>query len=184
MALQLASLGVDKAQLIDHDVIEASNVTTQGYWGADIGKPKVAALAADMRMAHPNIEIGTHHDRWRPLYSLGEVVFCCVDSIRTRELIWNSVHESVDFWCDGRMLGEVIRVLSAANDLDHEAYKETLFPEEEAERGSCTAQGVIYTAAIAAGLMMGQFTKWLRGYPVDNDLLLDLRSMQLMVDGK
>jgi molybdopterin-synthase adenylyltransferase len=31
----------------------------------------------------------------------------------------------------------------------------------------------IYTASIAAGLMIGQFTRWLRGLPVEADLLLN-----------
>jgi len=47
--------------------------------------------------------------------------------------------------------------------------------------GSCTTRGVIYTAAIAAGLMMGQFTRWLRGLPTDNDLSLNLLASEMTV---
>jgi sulfur carrier protein ThiS adenylyltransferase len=38
---------------------------------------------------------------------------------------------------------------------------------------------VIYTAAIAAGLMIHQFTRWLRGLPVDQDLTLNLLAGEL-----
>ena len=47
--------------------------------------------------------------------------------------------------------------------------------------GDCTARGVIYTAANAAGLMTGQFTRWLRGLPTDNDMSLNLLASELTV---
>ena len=49
--------------------------------------------------------------------------------------------------------------------------------------GGCTACGVIYTAAIAAGLMMRQFTNWLGGLPTGNDLSLNLLASELTVAG-
>jgi sulfur carrier protein ThiS adenylyltransferase len=53
-------------------------------------------------------------------------------------------------------------------------YPRTLFTAEEAHVGSCTARSTIYTASIAAGLMVHQFAKWMRGVPVDADLTLNL----------
>ena len=50
----------------------------------------------------------------------------------------------------------------------------TLFPQAEATRGSCTSRSTIYAASIAAGLMVHQFTRWLRGLPADNDTLINL----------
>ena len=43
VALQLAALGVRRLQLIDHDRVEPSNVTSQGYLASDIGRSKVEA---------------------------------------------------------------------------------------------------------------------------------------------
>ena len=40
VALQLASLGVRRLQLVDFDTVELTNVTTQGYWQEEIGRPK------------------------------------------------------------------------------------------------------------------------------------------------
>jgi len=45
---------------------------------------------------------------------------------------------------------------------------------EEAHAGPCTAKTTIYCANIAAGLMLAQFTKWLRGVPVECDVQLNL----------
>ena len=107
VALQLASLGVRKLRLVDFDVVEPTNVTTQGYWQADLGVSKVEAAARAIRRIDPGIELDLVHDRFRPKLPTGEAVFCCVDSISAREAIWRVVGHRCGFWCDGRMLGEV-----------------------------------------------------------------------------
>ena len=72
------------------------------------------------------------------------------------------------------MQGEVLRVLtaSAVEDLTH--YENTLFPQAEAQQGSCTSRSTIYSANIAAGIMVHQFTRWLRGLPTDRDIIINL----------
>jgi molybdopterin-synthase adenylyltransferase len=103
-----------------------------------------------------------------------------VDSITTRGRIFDAVKELAGFYVDGRMNAEVIRVLaSPAPDLE-EHYATTLFLEEEAVTGACTARSTIYTASIAAGLMVGQFTRWLRGLEVERDLVLNLFSSEMV----
>jgi sulfur carrier protein ThiS adenylyltransferase len=72
------------------------------------------------------------------------------------------------------MLGEVIRVLAAADDAARGQYPTTLFAQAEAQPGRCTARSTIYAASIAAGLMVHQFTRWLRDIPVDRDVTLNL----------
>jgi sulfur carrier protein ThiS adenylyltransferase len=81
------------------------------------------------------------------------------------------------------MLGEVIRVLAAADSADWAHYASTLFPEAEAQVGRCTAQSTIYAASIAAGLMVHQFTRWLRGLPVEPDATLNLLAGELIQGG-
>jgi sulfur carrier protein ThiS adenylyltransferase len=72
------------------------------------------------------------------------------------------------------MLGEVIRVLTAADTNGFTRHAGTLFPQADAQRGSCTSRSTIYAASIAAGIMVHQFTRWLRGIPVDFDTTLNL----------
>ena len=50
-----------------------------------------------------------------------------------------------------------------------------------AQRGSCTSRSTIYAASIAAGIMVHQFTRWLRNIPVDNDTTLNLLAGELTV---
>lgn len=173
-ALQLASLGVGRLQLVDFDRVEPTNVTTQGYRACDVGALKVDAAARAVAEIDPSISVECVAERFRPRLELGEAVFCGVDSISARAAIWKSVESRCQLWADGRMRGEVIRVLAAADDPGRMRYGRTLFRQEEAQRGACAARGVIYGAAIAAGLMVHQAARWLRDAPVEHDVTLNL----------
>jgi sulfur carrier protein ThiS adenylyltransferase len=185
VALQLASIGCTKLQLIDFDTVEAANVTTQGYQHRQIGRHKVLATMDDACMIEPEMTVergwSMISDRWRPKYGCGDVVFCCVDSIVARDAIWRGVKDQCQLFVDGRMRGETMRVLAAADDASKAHYDTTLFKPDEAFQGACTAAGTVYTANIAAGLMLHQFTRWLRGIPVDADAQLNLMAGELTV---
>jgi sulfur carrier protein ThiS adenylyltransferase len=181
IALQLAAIGVRRLQLVDFDRVDQTNVTTQGYWTEDIGQPKVAATCRMIAQLDPAVEVELVDDRFRPKLSVGEAVFCCVDSIDARGAIWRSAGNRAQFFADGRMLGEVIRVIVAAEPLGRDHYPTTLFSAVEAEPGRCTARSTIYTANIAAGLMVHQFVRWLRRQPVDPNISLNLLAGELVV---
>src|ERR1017187_9575374 len=66
LAIQLAAIGTPRLQLVDFDVVDLSNVTTQGYLAADIGLPKVQATATAIRQLDPTIAIECIEDRYRP----------------------------------------------------------------------------------------------------------------------
>jgi sulfur carrier protein ThiS adenylyltransferase len=134
-----------------------------------------------MRELDPQIKIECIEDRYRASHKVGEAVFCCVDSIAARQAIWRSAGRNCRFWVDGRMLGEVIRVLTVTDDEGREHYPTTLFAAAEAEPGRCTAKSTIYTANIAAGLMVHQFARWLRGQPTDPDTFFNLLSGEVTV---
>jgi len=181
VALQLAAIGVQRLQLVDFDTVELTNVTTQGYFTDDIGLAKVEATKISAHCIAPDVIIDTIHDRFRARMEHGECLFCCVDSISAREAIWRSVQNRCRFWADGRMLGEVIRVLTVADEQGRQHYPTTLFDQSQAQAGRCTARSTIYTANIASGLLVHQFTRWLRGLPVDRDVMFNLLAGELMV---
>lgn len=108
-------------------------------------------------------------------------MFLCVDSIQTRQHIWNAVKDRIDFLADGRMAAEIVRVLAVADQRSRDHYPDTLFQAEEAAQGSCTAKSTIFTANIAAGLMLEQFARWLRRMPIDCDVQFNLVSSELTV---
>ena len=184
VALQLAAVGVPRIQLIDFDVVEPVNLAAQGYLEEDLGRMKVEATAMVCRQINSAVEILAERDRFRRNRTqVGNVLFCCVDSIDTRKVIWDSVSDRVQFFVDGRMSAEVIRVLAVADHESRQHYPLTLFPGSEAFAGSCTARSTIFAANICAGLMVSQFSRWLRKMPVDCDLTLNLLASEMNVSG-
>ena len=189
VALQLAAVGVPKLELVDHDVVAVENLAPQGYWPQDLGQTKVEATARACRLLNPDVQVTARTDRFRrsspkelSCFTDADswpLVFCCVDSIECRRIIWEAVLLRASFFCDGRMAAEVVRVLAWAAGQADEYYPTSLFPSSQAYRGSCTSRSTIYAASIAAGLMLVQFTRWLRDLPLERDQCLNLLSSEL-----
>jgi hypothetical protein len=185
LTLQLAAIGVPRLKIVDFDHVEFNNITSQGYlWeDAQLKRAKVIATRQAIRKIDPHIETEIVADRYRPQLELHDVVFCCVDSISARAAIWRALQGRTRFWADGRMLGEVVKVLVAADEEGRWRYGQTLFPQGEAQVGSCGSRSTLYAAAIAAGLMVHQLTRWLREIPVDGETSLNLLAGEWQVDG-
>ena len=181
VALQLAAVGARRLTLIDFDTVEESNLASQGYLEADLGRPKVDATAEMCQRINSGLELLEEAGRFRRSMPIGEIVFSCVDSIDTRRLIWQVVKGQVDFFCDARMSAEVIRVLVASDTASRRHYPTTLFTTEEAYLGACAAKTTIYCANVAAGLMVAQLAKWLRRLPTEPDVQVNLLSMEMTV---
>lgn len=189
VALQLAAVGMVSMDLIDFDVVGVENLAPQAYWPEDVGQKKVQATAALCQKINPMCSVQIRDDRYRrstarDLKMLSDpqvkaVIFACVDSIEVRGILWASVRSRASLFVDGRMSAEVIRVLASEHPATDSYYATTLFAPEQAYSGACTARSTVYTASIAAGLMLSQFTKWLRNLPVDRDLMLNLLSAEL-----
>jgi molybdopterin-synthase adenylyltransferase len=181
VALQLAAVGVPWLQLIDFDTVEPVNLACQGYFEGDIGLLKVDATAALLRQINSQIDIHVEAERFRRSLDIGNMLFTCVDKIETRQLIWDAVKDRVTFFADGRMSAETLRVLIAADPPSRKHYPATLFAASEAFTGACTAKTTIFCANIAAGLMLAQFARWLRGLPLDADTSLNLLAGELQI---
>ena len=187
VAVQLAAIGVPHITMFDDDIVAVENLAPQGYWAEDLAKSKVEATKELCRRINPDIEVIAVAERFkrssvrtlsfdRPL-----CVFLCVDSIGSRRILWEALKSCAAFFVDGRMNAEVIRILAIRAPAHDAYYVTTLFQPERAYAGSCTAKSTIYTANIAAGLMLAQFTRWLRRLPTDPDLSFNLLSMELSV---
>ena len=179
VALQLAAMGVPWLQLIDFDLVETSNLASQGYLEEDLGRPKVEATGDLCRRINHGLELHQESERFRRSMDIGTAIFCAVDKIDARRLVLEAVKNKVDFFADGRMSAEVLRVLTACDPASRKHYPTTLFAAEEAYVGACTAKTTIYCANIAGGLMLAQFAKWLRRLPVDPDMSLNLLACEL-----
>jgi hypothetical protein len=182
VALQLAAIGIPWLQLIDPDTVEAVNLAPQGFLEDDLGRPKVQAVADSCQQINHQLEVHELQERFRKSCpGIGNVLFCCVDAIETRRVIWEGVKEKVRFFADGRMSAEVVRILAAADEPSRRHYPTTLFAAEQAYAGACTAKSTIFTANIAAGLMLEQFSRWLRRMPAEPDITLNLLASEWSV---
>jgi sulfur carrier protein ThiS adenylyltransferase len=74
-----------------------------------------------------------------------------------------------------------MRILVAADESSRRHYPTTLFTASDAQPGRCTARSTNYTASIAAGLMVHQFVRFLRGQSVDADTSINLLASELVV---
>ncbi len=181
VALQLAAMGVPWLQLIDFDVVETSNLASQGYLEEDLGRAKVEATGELCHRISHGLELRQENERFRRSMEIGTAIFCAVDKIEIRRAIWDAVKDKASFFTDGRMSAEVLRVLTACDAASRKHYPTTLFAAGEAYAGPCTAKTTIFCANIAAGIMVSQFAKHLRHLPVDADVQLNLLSSELTV---
>lgn len=179
VALQLTAIGVPSLQLIDFNTVEIENLAPQGYLEEDLGRPKVEATADVCHRLNSTIQIDLVPYRFGRSMKVGNVVFLCVDSIVTRKLIYDALKDRLSLLVDTRMSAEVVRILTVVDAMGRQHYPTTLFGAEEAQGGACTAKSTIYTANIAAGLAVGQFTRYLRGLPVDVDLSLNILTSEM-----
>lgn len=184
VALQLAAMGAPKLILFDFDKVEEANLGTQGWCHFDIGSSKVEAAHRSCAALNPRMEVEKHECRFDANKAIPDggafsdiAVFACVDKMSARKTVWETLGSRSGFFVDGRMAAETCRVVTGG---DH--YSKTLFDDREAYQGACTSKATIYAASVAAGLMIAQFTKWLRAMPADADVSLNLLAVELAVD--
>lgn len=180
-ALQLAALGAPHLLLVDFDHVAVENLAPQGFLAADLGRDKVAAVAEQCRAINPAIRVDLYPRRFNRSIPQTDVVFCCVDSITARRRIYDQVRPSARLFLDARMSAEVVRTLAVEASEPADRYHQSCFEPTQVFDGACTAKSTIYSANIAAGLLVAQFTRWLRRLPMDHDVQLNLLSMELTV---
>ena len=179
VALQLTAMGISKLQLIDFDRVEIENLCCQGYLEHDLGMLKVEATSRMCWLINSQVAVEQVGRRFQRSMAVGDILFCCVDSIDIRRLIWEAVKDRVSVFVDTRMSASVARVIAVVDSAGREHYPTTLFGAGEAYQGACTAKSTIYTANICAGLAIAQFTKWLCGLMVDPDICLNILASEM-----
>jgi len=63
-AMILVRSGFKNLEIIDQDVVDASNLNRQQYYTAEIGLPKVDVLKKRLLAINPDAAITIHHARW------------------------------------------------------------------------------------------------------------------------
>ena len=112
-----------------------------------------------------------------PIIYVGTTLLDGWDEVRTG--LAPAIHARLEDGTASEWPPEVIRVVVACDPASHQHYPATLFEAHQAHPGTCTAKSTIFTANIAAGLMLEQFTRWLRRLPVDAEVQLNLLATEL-----
>lgn len=185
VARQLAHMGSDMT-LMDFDTVDEVNLSCQGFVEKDLGLLKIDAIENHVHAINSTVEVNTTNYRFGPSFDSkpfrNQPLFCCVDKIEVRGMIYNKLRRYLPFFIDGRMVGGAeIRIIQACDDDSKHHYPTTLFAEEEAVQGRCTAKSTIFGAFVTAGMMVSAYARWLKnpeGYFMQ-DAYLNLAAMEL-----
>lgn len=82
---------------------------------------QVDVTAEYCREINCDLQIEIVLDKFKRSRPVGNTVFCCVDSIVARKHIWDALKDKVNFFVDGRMSVEVIRIVTR-RDSNPEGY--------------------------------------------------------------
>ena len=165
-ALTLAKSGFTNLTVYDFDTVSIENMSSQGYRFADIGKPKVDALA-DIIAMFTGITIKTVNAKWSPNIHARGIVIAAADSMETRRYIYESIKSSmfqVTHMIDARM-GAEIAALYTTRPHAETWYDNTLYSDSEAVQAPCTAKATIYTSNLLSGLVVKTVKDILVGAP-------------------
>jgi sulfur carrier protein ThiS adenylyltransferase len=186
LAIAAATMGCRDITLWDDDMVSEENLGPQGWPVADLGSHKVTALLTTLTAI--NSEIAAYSSgfvtRFHAQSKVTAIVFMCIDNIEGRQVIWKSMYgdkrRQPAFYCDARMTAETCRILTAFDPDTRLHYDKTFFMGGENPE-PCTERSTFYCASIAAGLMLHQYTRWLRAHHdiLEPDFVLSLPSMEI-----
>ena len=167
VSMMLAAMGIEPVKLIDMDYVAPVNLSAQGWREIDIKLPKVTAAIRAQRDVNGGLKWRGVCKPYKPKLVDSEVIFLAVDNIETRKAIYEAEKQKgvCKFLVDARMAAEHCSVFGVwfDDELTTKHYETTFFSSGEAFPQRCTSKTTIYCANVAAGLMVAEFAKYLRG---------------------
>lgn len=165
VALQLAKLGVPLT-LIDGDQVEPHNIPNQSIYGVgDVGRNKARLLCEKLRDLTGSVE---HQSRSTFLTDKDrltqKIVFACVDSMATRQMIFDNLSDNDGLFFDGRIGAYDYQSYAVQRaDLEQmQLYQESIYPDDEdvVDRAACgTVLSIGATATLCAANLVWQFIR-------------------------
>lgn len=187
VAFELVTMGFTRFVLYDDDVVEPRNLASQkAYRRRDLFRPKAEALAEIL------IEYGAEEVLVRQRYFTaddeidGSVVIGAVDSMKSRQAIWQAVETSdAEIYLDGRLDGEVAQICAVV-PYDGDWYSQQwLFGDELATKGgTCTMRMVVYPATVMAAVMCRHLGNWQRGEAIRQFTQVDMANLDITLMGE
>ncbi|WIE75058.1 ThiF family adenylyltransferase [Curtobacterium sp. MCSS17_007] len=152
----LAGSGLGRVTVVDHDVVDTSNLARQTLFAAaDVGRPKAECAAERVRAVDPVVEVVALAERFRPEHVDGhDVVVDAADSVEVTRAVSDACAAAGVPFVWGTALGYDGQV-----SVFHDAAPEPvdfhdLHPEPLPDEGSCAADGVLPALCGAVGAVM------------------------------
>lgn len=181
---QLAKMGCQDLTLYDGDTVEEHNIPNQFYTIEDIGRNKAGALASKINHDLDRTicqAIPRHFDN----DTISEIVISCVDSMTTRQAIWQHVKKQPDvgLYLEARMGAEMCRIYSIKNPSVNDTlwYNDMLYSDEHALPLPCTARATIYTGSLIASLLCYQVKRYAKLQDVSKEIIFDFVTSTFIV---
>ena len=152
----LAGSGLGRITIVDHDVVDTSNLARQTLFAsADVGRPKAECAAERVRGVDPVVEVVALAERFRPEHVADhDVVVDAADSVEVTRAVSDACAVAGVPFVWGTALGYDGQVSvfhdAAAEPVDFH----DLHPEALPDEGSCAADGVLPALCGAVGAVM------------------------------
>lgn len=175
-AIVLARLGLKKFILIDHDHVEAHNLSSQSFTVKDAGKSKAESLAKQLMAINPACVLDIRVAEYAGEVLDASVLVSAVDSMAIRQSICDAMTANgyAPYVIDGRAGGAQIEVHSQPAS----EWGSTLV--EDADTDPCGARFVCYASTIIGGFIGNQVKRHLKGESVKSRVLFHADTYQIL----
>ncbi len=189
IALALSKLGVSEFSIWDADIVEEINCPGQVLFGPQhIGMSKVEAASQTLRKLAPWTTVIPVRQQYAGQQSLDGIVISAVDSMASRNVIWEHVRMNVGvrWFIDTRVGGEFGECFTIRpwNIDDVEIYEGFFFTDAEALHLPCGAEAIVSTALMIGSIVSSQLVRLTRRESYARRLLFNLARMGLFCDGR
>jgi adenylyltransferase/sulfurtransferase len=152
----LAGSGLRRVTIVDHDVVDVSNLARQTLFAAaDVGRPKAECAAERVRGVDAELEVVALAEPFRPDHVVGhDVVVDAADSVEVTRAISDACASAGVPFVWGTVLG-----LDGQVSVFHDAAADPvdfhdLHPDALPDEGSCALDGVLPALCGAVGSVM------------------------------
>lgn len=165
----LVKCGPSSLTIWDDDVVKPVNLAQQQFSYSDIDAWKAACLARKVLYMDPSLGVEFRLKRFMPGYVLDGVVVSGVDSMESRQVIFDEVcrqSERVALFIDGRLSRSAnewaeLYFIDPKRADEVEFYREWLFTDEEAgPQGPRPTKISAHTPILLAGLLGAGLARW------------------------
>lgn len=154
-----AGAGVGRLTLVDHDIVDRSNLHRQPLYGeATLGRPKALAARAALQDLNPEVEVVARVERLDPanassLAAAADVVLDCADSFAVTYILSDACHAARK----PLIMAAVLGLSGYAGGFCRSAPSvRAVFPDLPARFDTCASAGVLGPVAGLLGCVQAQ----------------------------